>query len=175
MSQQSADATVTVLLLQVNESLAEAAARTAAQAWHRKDVVSSLGALKLIQMLGFPGKQGFESRLPQNRSYALYCTTSCTCYTACHSSGIVQAVACIPTCFNAHACNTAQLLLCVTNFAAIAQASFGVCHFVFACLSQTWATVSAYDDNGSGVVQHTVAGFADTTSSMQCLTEPQPN
>lgn len=47
--------TVTMLLLQVQGPLAEAAARTAAQAWHSRDVVTSLGATQLIRMLKSPG------------------------------------------------------------------------------------------------------------------------
>lgn len=45
-----------LLLLQLQGPLAEAAARTAAQAWHSRDVVSSLGAVQLICMLNCPGK-----------------------------------------------------------------------------------------------------------------------
>ena len=43
------------MLLQVQGPLAEAAARTAVQAWHGRDVVSSLGAVKLVRMLNLSG------------------------------------------------------------------------------------------------------------------------
>lgn len=45
-----------LLLLQVQGPLAAVAARTAAQAWHGGDVVSSLGAVQLIRMLNVSGK-----------------------------------------------------------------------------------------------------------------------
>ena len=100
-----------VSLLQVNGSLAEVAARTAAQGWRCRDLVSSLGAVQLVQMLGFPGEC---VSTPSIHLPLVVLSVARDLLNTVHCSLVVYKllIACKPMSFNAHTCCTAAAGAC---------------------------------------------------------------
>ena len=47
-------------MVQIQEELSECAGTTAMQAWGCEDIISSLGAVQLVCMMGFAGTYGHE-------------------------------------------------------------------------------------------------------------------
>ena len=65
--------------------------------------------------------------------------------------------------------HAAQLLLGLVSFGASAQVAFYGC----SCMPEAALAVCEHGVDASAVVQHKVAGVADTAGSMQCLMELQ--
>ena len=135
-----------MLLLQVNGSLAEVTARTAAQAWRCRDVISSLGAVQLIHMLDFAGEHASRA---SNHAPTVMLSVACTTPLEHCSLQLVHVhvhvhtlTACKPMSFNAHTRNAAQLLLGAVSFAMVAQVASYARHVVLASLSQHLLSVS---------------------------------
>lgn len=158
-----------VLLLQVNGSLAEVAARTAAQGWRCRDLVSSLGAVQLVQMLGFPGE--CVSTTPIHLPLVMISVARDLWNPICCSLVVYKLlIACKLMLFNAHTCCTAAAWACKLCSSRTSCGLYLPCR---SCMPEPALAVCEHGIDASGVVQHKVAGVADTASSMQYLMELQ--